>query len=86
MRAYETYIDEAIGDISAAELGEVMRSLGLHPSEPELQDIIDEVDSDKNGSIDFKGEFIRQSKPTLLTEADSIFRIPHFDGAEGRTQ
>ena len=33
----------------------MMRSLGLEPSETELQDIINEVDLDNTGSIDFDG-------------------------------
>lgn len=32
-----------------------MRSLGQNPSESELQDMINEVDADNNGSIDFPG-------------------------------
>lgn len=33
-----------------------MRSLGQNPSESELQDMINEVDADNNGTIDFPGE------------------------------
>lgn len=35
-----------------------MRSLGQNPSESELQDMINEVDADNNGTIDFPGEFV----------------------------
>lgn len=35
----------------------MMRSLGLEPSETELQDIINEVDLDNTGSIDFDGMY-----------------------------
>jgi calmodulin len=34
-----------------------MRSLGQNPSESELQDMINEVDADNNGTIDFPGIF-----------------------------
>ena len=34
-----------------------MRSLGQNPSESELQDMINEVDADNNGTIDFPGMF-----------------------------
>ena len=34
-----------------------MRSLGQNPSESELQDMINEVDADNNGTIDFPGTF-----------------------------
>jgi hypothetical protein len=45
-----------IGQITTKELGTVMRSLGQNPSESELQDMINEVDADNNGTIDFPGK------------------------------
>ncbi len=45
------------GQITTKELGTVMRSLGQNPSESELQDMINEVDADNNGTIDFPGAF-----------------------------
>ena len=47
--------DIATGQITTKELGTVMRSLGQNPSESELQDMINEVDADNNGTIDFPG-------------------------------
>lgn len=35
-----------------------MRSLGQNPSESELQDMINEVDADNNGTIDFPGTLL----------------------------
>ena len=46
---------ENLGQITTKELGTVMRSLGQNPSESELQDMINEVDADNNGTIDFPG-------------------------------
>lgn len=46
----------ATGDITAKELGEVMRSLGQNPTDEELNDMINELDVDHTGSIDFKGK------------------------------
>ncbi|XP_073105606.1 calmodulin-2 isoform X2 [Elaeis guineensis] len=41
------------GLITAKELDTVMTSLGQNPTEAELQDMINEVDADQNGAIDF---------------------------------
>jgi len=41
------------GTITTRELGVVMRSLGQNPTEAELQDMINEVDPDGNGTVDF---------------------------------
>jgi Ca2+-binding EF-hand superfamily protein len=43
------------GEITAKELGEIMRSLGQDPSDSELKDMVNEVDTDKSGTIDFQG-------------------------------
>jgi Ca2+-binding EF-hand superfamily protein len=51
-------IDNIPGQITTKELGTVMRSLGQNPSESELQDMINEVDADNNGTIDFPGTLI----------------------------
>lgn len=40
-----------------------MRSLGQNPSESELQDMINEVDADNNGTIDFPGK----TRPEIVT-------------------
>lgn len=52
-----------------------MRSLGQNPSESELQDMINEVDADNNGTIDFPGTR-NQSKEgaQLLTTWQSFSR------------
>ncbi|XP_039053504.1 calmodulin-like [Hibiscus syriacus] len=41
------------GCITTKELGTVMRSLGQNPTEELHQDMINEVDADGNGTIDF---------------------------------
>lgn len=43
------------GDITAAELGDVMKELGLNPSDAELEDLVNEADINKDGVICFDG-------------------------------
>ncbi|CAL9171848.1 unnamed protein product [Musa hybrid cultivar] len=68
-----------IGCITTKELGTVMRSLGQNPTEAELQDMINEVDADGNGTIDFP-EFLnlmaRKMKDTdSEEELKEAFRV-----------
>lgn len=47
-----------------------MRSLGQNPSESELQDMINEVDADNNGTIDFPG---MRAESQASTEKSRLF-------------
>ncbi|URD79388.1 hypothetical protein MUK42_05203, partial [Musa troglodytarum] len=69
----------SLGCITTKELGTVMRSLGQNPTEAELQDMINEVDADGNGTIDFP-EFLnlmaRKMKDTdSEEELKEAFRV-----------
>ena len=55
--AFNIFDKDKDGYITTKELGDIMKNLGQSPSEAELQDMINEVDIDGNGTIDFK-EFI----------------------------
>jgi calmodulin len=60
-----------------------MRSLGQNPSESELQDMINEVDADNNGTIDFPGMLAYAPNATLRGRqtADAVgHRVPDDDG------
>ncbi|XP_071079017.1 uncharacterized protein [Haliotis cracherodii] len=56
-RAFRLFDKDGDGTIDAKELGTVMRSLGQNPNDEELQEILEEVDADGNGYIDFE-EFL----------------------------
>lgn len=49
-----------------------MRSLGQNPSESELQDMINEVDADNNGTIDFPGTALARPLIPPTVFADSV--------------
>jgi calmodulin len=55
--AFEIFDKNKDGYITIKELGEIMKNLGQTPTEAELTDMINEVDIDGNGNIDFK-EFL----------------------------
>ena len=70
------------GTINTKELGTCMRSLGKNPTEEELQDMINEVDVDGNGSLDFF-EFLMLMTNHLSSSEDDIkeaFRVFDADG------
>ncbi|VDO01724.1 unnamed protein product [Rodentolepis nana] len=60
--AFNLFDKDGDGSITIEELGSVMRSLGLHPTDEELGDMINEGDIDGNRTIDFP-EFL-----TLMTK------------------
>lgn len=46
---------DGTGDITAEELGQVMKELGLNPTAEELRDLVSEADLNKDGVISFDG-------------------------------
>ncbi|KAF7901349.1 hypothetical protein EAF00_003570 [Botryotinia globosa] len=62
------------GQITSKELGTVMRSLGQNPSESELQDMINEVDADNNGTIDFPEFLTMMARKMKDTDSEEEIR------------
>ncbi|KAJ1077003.1 hypothetical protein K5549_019072 [Capra hircus] len=92
--AFDMFDADGGGDISVKELGTVMRMLGQTPTKEELDAIIEEVDEDGSGTIDFE-EFlvmmVRQMKEDAKGKSEEelaeCFRI--FDrcvGGPGNSQ
>lgn len=79
--AFSLFDKEGNGTVTTKELGTVMRSLGQNPTEAELQDMINEVDADGIGTIDFP-EFLslmaRKMKDTD-TQEELIESFKVFD-------
>uniref|UniRef100_A0A8C5AV96 Troponin C, slow skeletal and cardiac muscles n=1 Tax=Gadus morhua TaxID=8049 RepID=A0A8C5AV96_GADMO len=80
--AFNMFDSDGGGDISTKELGQVMRMLGQNPTREELDAIIEEVDEDGSGTIDFE-EFLVMMVQQLKEdqagkseeELSEIFRI-----------
>ncbi|KAL2830133.1 hypothetical protein BJY01DRAFT_227466 [Aspergillus pseudoustus] len=71
---FNVFDKDGTGDITATELGEVMRSLGQNPTETELQDIIDELDVDRTGTIDFDEFLILMSRKVKDSDPEAELR------------
>ncbi|GFS05793.1 calmodulin [Elysia marginata] len=84
--AFSLFDKDNDGTITTKELGTVMRSLGQNPTEAELQDMINEVDVDGNGTIDFAEFLTMMSRKRSDTDEDEeireAFRV--FDKAKTR--
>ncbi|KPI38553.1 Calmodulin [Cyphellophora attinorum] len=73
------------GTITANELGDIMRSLGQKPSDSELEDMINEVDADQSGAIDFD-EFLKMMSTSVKSadiehETRAAFAVFDKDGS-----
>ncbi|KAM6177309.1 calmodulin-like protein 3 [Erethizon dorsatum] len=77
--AFSLFDKDGDGCITTQELGTVMRSLGQNPTEAELQGMVNEIDRDGNGTVDFPeflGMMARKMKDTdSEEEIREAFRV-----------
>ena len=59
----------------------VMRSLGQNPTEAELQDMINEVDADGNGTIDFPEFLTMMARKMKDTDRYLFYCRPKIDSS-----
>jgi len=62
--------EDGSGDIDIVELGKAMERLGKHKNQLELKKMIDEVDTDKSGTINYR-EFLEM----MLGKQSSVLRL-----------
>jgi calmodulin len=82
--AFQIFDKDGDGLITTKELGTIMRSLGQTLSEEELKTIIEEVDHDKSGTIDFQ-EFLelmawKMKEIDIEDELIEAFKVFDRDG------
>ncbi|KAM7198708.1 hypothetical protein V8F20_006023 [Naviculisporaceae sp. PSN 640] len=82
---FDVFDKDGTGDITAEELGHVMKELGLNPSKTELQDLLAEADENNDGVINFE-EFLnlmsqRVGDTDTEQELISAFKVFDKDGS-----
>ena len=83
--AFQAFDKDGSGSITTRELGTVLCSLGQNLSESEIKEMIDIVDEDKNGTIDFQ-EFLHlmARKMKIIDKEEELldaFNILDKDGS-----
>jgi len=85
--AFSLFDKDGDGTITTEELGTVMKSLGQNPTSEDLQDMINEVDADKDGTIDFEEFLCMMTKHMKESDTDQelkeAFKVFDKDG-DGR--
>ncbi|ELT93937.1 hypothetical protein CAPTEDRAFT_147994 [Capitella teleta] len=82
--AFALFDRDGNGTITTKELGRTMRQLGFHFGEQDLHDMINEVDADGNGTMDFP-EFLalmarKMNSEDIEEEMKEAFRVFDKDG------
>ena len=70
VEAFSIFGKDGDDTITTKKLGTAMRSLGQNPTEAELQDIINDVEADGNGTIDFPGFLTMMARKMKGTDSE----------------
>ena len=78
IRVAFSYFDrDGNGSITADELREVLTDLGQTPTDGEIKDMINEVDQDRNGTIEFSEFLLMMARQ--MGEVSGIVPIVYMD-------
>ncbi len=80
--AFNSFDQNGDGCLSSAELELVLKKLGLDPSKENIRDLLNEIDVDQNGTIDFT-EFVSLMSKKSSSEEDELreaFNVFDKDG------
>lgn len=82
--AFTLFCVDEDGSICSKELGLILKSLGQNPTNAELQDMINEVDADGSGRLDFPEFLLMMANQVRQTESEEeireSFRVFDKDG------
>ncbi|KAI8504261.1 PREDICTED: calmodulin-A-like [Branchiostoma belcheri] len=67
--------DKGTGMIDTGDLGYIMRAMGQNPTEQEVQDMVNEVDLDQSGTIDFNEFMSVMAHKLLETDHAEMLRV-----------
>lgn len=82
-KAFDILDKDGNGTISTCELGVAMRSVGVNPSDSQLEEMIKSVDADNSGTLnldEFKTLMIREVKKSEMDEIREAFKSFDADG------
>eukprot|EP00933_Yihiella_yeosuensis_P038139 TRINITY_DN3209_c0_g2_i1.p1 TRINITY_DN3209_c0_g2~~TRINITY_DN3209_c0_g2_i1.p1 ORF type:complete len:640 (-),score=145.07 TRINITY_DN3209_c0_g2_i1:153-2072(-) len=84
---FAIFDEDGSGSLEAEELAVVMRSLGMTPTQEEIERMIDEVDADGSGAIEWPEFLTLMSKQCIKPDEQHKFAFEFFDkGREGKIQ
>ena len=72
--AFAAFDLDGDGVITIDEMGDVMRKLGLYPTEDDLQEMVDEFDADSSGTIDVEEFCVLMSRSSIGTAEVEMVR------------